>query len=92
MSDVFPELREEPGWFGAFTRATAPGAIPGGTRIAKCDSEDGDSTPDDTPGVVLGSISHPEVENGALLYFVEWSNRPGLAVACMGFKVRRMDS
>lgn len=78
----------EPGWTGAFTRYQADGAIPNGSAIVKCDSEEGDGTPDGTPGIVLGSMRHPEVLNGAFLYFVEWAAHPRVAVACAAPKLR----
>lgn len=81
-------LRYEPGWAGAFTRATAKGAMPSGSRIVKSNSEADDATPDGTPGVVLGSLSHPSVHNGIVVYFVEWANRPKRAMAVMETKVR----
>jgi hypothetical protein len=78
----------EPGWFGAFTRAQAPGAMPNGSPIIKAASEKGDSTPGGTRGVVLGSFKHPEVMGGATLYFVEWSNRPRVACAVIDWKIK----
>lgn len=82
------DIKYHPGWKGAFTREHAPGALANGTRIVKDNSEPGDSTPDGTPGVVLGSISHPEVQSGAIFYFIEWAYAPRIAVGTMGFKVR----
>lgn len=79
----------EPGWRGAFTRATAVGAMPSGTRIVKASSEEGDATPDGTPGIVLGSFSHPSVQAGIVLYFVEWADKPKQAMAVTEAKVRR---
>lgn len=77
--------RHEPGWFGAFTRAQAPGAMPNGSPIVKAKGEAGDGTPEGTPGVVLGSLNHPDVD--ALFYFVEWANRPRCAVAVIDWKI-----
>jgi hypothetical protein len=81
-------VRNYPGYTGAFTRDQAPGALASGTRIMKTDSEEGDANPDGALGTVLGSLSHPEVQNGALMYFIEWDAVPKVAVGCMGFKVR----
>jgi hypothetical protein len=78
----------EPGWSGAFTRAQAPGAMPNGAKIVKGRGEVGDSTPEGAPGVVLGSFSHPEVCNGAVCYFVEWADRPRVAVAVINWKIK----
>lgn len=85
-----PELsiREYPGYRGAFTRERAPGAIASGTRIMKTNSEDGDANPDGALGTVLGSLSHPEVMNGIVMYFIEWDSAPRTAVATVGFKVQ----
>ena len=79
------ELREEPGWYGLFTRAQAQGALPNGTRIAKCASEPGDATDDGTSGTVLGSVLDVE---GRTFYFVEWAIRPRIVVAVMGHRVK----
>jgi hypothetical protein len=81
------DIKNEPGWEGAFTRAQAPGALANETRVVKARSEPGDATPDDTPGVILGSISHPAIWDGAVAYFVEWATTPRQAVAVMAFKV-----
>jgi hypothetical protein len=85
-------LRNEPGWAGAFTRNQVEGAIPNGTRIVKCNSEPGDATPDGTPGIVLGSIRYPVVPgdpfSGITAYFIEWACKPRVAVGCMEMKVR----
>lgn len=81
-------FQNEPGWEGAFTRAQDENAMPNGTRIVKTNSEEGDANPDGTPGVILGSISHPEVWNGAVMYFVEWASKPRCAIGIMAKKVR----
>jgi hypothetical protein len=82
------DLKNEPGWTGAFTRQQAQGALANGTRVVKTSSEQGDAHPDGTRGTVLGSISEPAVQNGATCYFIEWDPRPRTAVAAMAFKVR----
>jgi len=81
-------FKNEPGWNGAFTREQAEGAMPNGTRVVKTNSDAEDGHADGTPGVILGSMSHPEVEDGAIFYFVEWAARPRTAVGIMGKKVR----
>jgi hypothetical protein len=86
MTD-FP-FKGEPGWHGMFTRQQAKGALANGTRIVKVNSEPGDAHPDGTPGVILGSISHPAIWDGAVCYFVEWAPARRKAVAVMGFKLR----
>jgi hypothetical protein len=84
MTDPF---RKYPGYHGAFTRDQAPGALANGTRIMKANSEEGDAHPDGALGTVLGSMSHPEIQNGAAMYFIEWDARPKVAIATIGFKV-----
>jgi hypothetical protein len=81
------DFREEPGWVGVFTRNQELGTWRNGTRVRKTNSEPGDATPNGTLGTVLGSISSPEVQDGAVMYFIEWDNRPKVAVGCMGFKL-----
>ena len=83
----FP-LRHEPGWVGAFTRETAQGAMPNGTRVVKCNAEKGDTHEDGTPGVVLGSMSSPKIRAGEVMYFVEWAASPRVAVGVVAAKVR----
>lgn len=85
-------FRVEAGWSGAFTRATAKGALPSGTRVVKERSDPKDMTPNGTPGVILGSIRHAEVAGNAILYFVAWASAPRRAVACLDRKLRRARS
>lgn len=91
MAD-FP-FRNEPGYVGAFTRESAPGALPPGSRIVKTASEAGDAMPDGAPGVVLGSFGdghafeRPDLRGADFLYFVEWDARPGYAVATSNRKI-----
>lgn len=79
-------LIDEPGWMGAFTRNEVPTALPNGMRIVKVNSEKNDGTPDGTAGLVLGSFSHPEIMEGVVFYFIEWANRPRVAVGCTAWK------
>lgn len=59
----------------------APGALPNGTRIVKCNSTPGDTHPDGHPGTVYSSMASPEelkkerpdVDYG---YFVIWDGFP----------------
>lgn len=80
-------IKNYKGWTGGFTRDQARDALPNGTRIKKTRSEEGDGTPDGTPGTVLGSMRAPEEMYFELLYFVEWDNHKKVAVGCMGWKV-----
>jgi len=82
------DIKYWPGWTGAFTRNEAVGALKNGTHIVKANSERGDAHPDGTPGVVLGSISHPEIGDGVPFYFIEWASRPRIAVGTVGYKVQ----
>jgi hypothetical protein len=78
-------IREEPGWVGGFTRDQADGALyPNGSRIRKNKGEPKDGTPTGTNGTVLGSIRVPG-ESPA--YFVEWDNRPRVAVFIVEWKL-----
>jgi hypothetical protein len=84
---VIPDLFPEPGWAGVFTRNQAPAAIPNGTRVVKVNSERNDGHANGTNGMVLGSMSHPDVMDGAVLYFVEWDSSPRVAVGCIHWKI-----
>jgi hypothetical protein len=82
------------GYAGVFSRAEAKGALANGTRIRKCNSEEGDGTPDGTGGVILGSVnvraagvSAAEDHGVTYLYFVEWDNRPKVAVGTIDVKI-----
>lgn len=89
MQDFLP--RSEPGWLGAFSRAQALGALRNGSRVVKTKGEPNDGTPDGTPGIILGSgeITHQELPGGSgLMYWVEWANRPRVAVGVMAWKLR----
>jgi hypothetical protein len=55
----------------------AEALYPNGTRVLKDKGEPGDATPIGTKGLVLGSISHPEMGVG---YFVEWDDKPGVPI------------
>lgn len=81
---------ERPGWTGAFTCNSVPGAIPNGRQIVKINEEEGDANPLGTPGVVLGSISHPDVMDGAICYFVEWATMPRVACAVLHWKIEEV--
>lgn len=79
-----PNIVDEPGWYGSFTRDQAEGALPNGTSIVKANSQPQDATPDGMRGTILGSIAN----EGLLFYFVEWDNRPKMAIGCMSTKVQ----
>lgn len=79
-------IREHEGWIGAFTRDQARQAqLKNGQRVCKSLHELGDATPVGTGGVVLGSVFHWTVGVG---YFVEWDDKPRIAVLVVAAKVR----
>ena len=80
-----PDIREWPGWQGIFTREQAPEAkYPNEMRIKKTVHEPGDGTPNGTGGTVLGSVYAP---GKGVAYFVEWDNRPRVAVLVAEYKI-----
>lgn len=82
---VLDDFGEHPGYLGVFTRNQAPGAYLNGSTVHKGTTEPGDATPEGTPGTVLGSIYDPEL---GYFYFVEWSNRPGMAIGVTSLKLK----
>lgn len=84
-------LREEPGWYGVFTRSQVEGAIPNGTRIVKSMCQPGDANPVGTHGTVLGSLPTDKVPGGGSFYFVEWDTSPKYAVGVRGAKIRPLE-
>jgi hypothetical protein len=84
IADHF-HIGHETGWRGPFTRREAPQArYPNGSRVRKAKHERGDVTTLGTMGTVLGSLYVPNVGVG---YFVEWENRPRVAVFVVEYKV-----
>lgn len=85
-------INNEPGWYGSFTRDQAEGAIPNGSRIVKCNSEEGDAHVDGTPGIVLGSFMAAAADTSGLgnviCYFIEWAPKPRIAIGTLHFKIR----
>lgn len=77
-----------PGWHGSFTCDEAPGAIPNGTLIVKQNSDEGDVSTDGSTGVVLGSFWHELMGDKGVMYFIEWTARPNVAIAAIACKVR----
>lgn len=84
-----PQLREEEGWIGVFTRAQAEGAIPNGTRVVKVLVEKGDTHPLGAKATVLGSAVVPEMP-GRFGYFVEWDTHPRIAVFVAWMKIKEL--
>lgn len=94
QEEFFNDLGHHDDYAGMFSRGQAEGAIPNGTRIIKRNSEEGDSTPDGTGGVILGSINGVKagvpaaIANGVTyLYFVEWDDKPKVAIGTVDKKV-----
>jgi hypothetical protein len=73
-----PEMpRNHPGYLGAFSTSQAEGAWPNGSRVRKMNSLEGDGNPDGAEGVILGSMTHPEM---GYAYWIEWDSSPKVAV------------
>lgn len=69
----------------------APGAIPNGTLIEKCNHEDGDSWPNGTLGTVLASldVSSLELQNPSkFVYYIDFVADPGIPVMIMGNRIK----
>lgn len=78
-------IKEEPGWRGAFTREDAPEARwRPQQRVRKINHEPGDRQPCGTKGTVLGSIFVPKLGAG---YFIEWDPAPHVAVFVIAWKI-----
>lgn len=86
MPEEALQIRNHRGYIGQFTRQQARGAIPNGTRIKKVLQETGDATPLGTEGTVLGSLFEPDY---GYAYFVEWADKPGIAIAVRARKIGR---
>lgn len=82
-------IKYEEGYYGAFTREQAEGAIPNGTRIIKTNSEKGDGRQDGVGGVVLGSMDGGDM---GICYFVEWDDAPKFAVGVIALKIKTADA
>jgi len=84
------QFRPEKGWNGWFTRYSAPGAIPNGTRIMKVVYEENDMCKYGEMGIVLGSFDAP-VPPVKIMYFVEWDKEPKKAVAILDYKITALN-
>lgn len=90
LAEVLIDMaKHRPGWTGGFTTRRAAGAMENGTRIVKA-AEDatGDFTPIGSLGTVLGSMLHPKL---GIAYFIEWDDKPKLAVACVHWKIKSVE-
>jgi hypothetical protein len=68
----------------AVSHQQAPGAIPNGTRVQKCNTEPRDDHQDGALATVLGSVGPV---NGMYGYFVEWDDWPGIPVFIRGNRI-----
>jgi len=85
-----PDFGDHPGYIGAFTRASAEGAPPSGSRLAKIAMERGDTHEIGALATLLGSIKSPPGELAAIsphFYFVEWDDQPRIAVGVLSWKM-----
>lgn len=79
-------FKNEPGYLTAFTRDQVEGALPNSTRIKKVKTDPGgDIHPIGAKGTVLGSLKAPG--RSEIMYFVEWDASPGIASACIDWKI-----
>lgn len=97
LKEFYADMGNHEGYVGAFSRAEARGALANGTRIRKRNAEKGDATPEGTEGKILGSVNAlaagvptAEADELTYLYFVEWDNRPKVAVGTVDLKVEEV--
>lgn len=83
------DLMERPGYAGAFCRVTGKNCWPRKTRVRKALSESDTETKVGTRGTVLGSMSAPDAGQ---FYFVEWDDKPRVAVGCIALKLERVEN
>jgi len=81
----------------SFVGLTAEGAYPNGTRIEKCNTEDGDTFPDGTLGTVKGSIGGATMQhpNGTIIdkmYAIEWDPIPGVHIMITNNRIKEHES
>lgn len=73
-----------------YVEGEAEGAIPNGSRVVKVNAQEGDGSPNGTPGIVVSSISVPpdmrEEYNASFVYFIDWGER-GIPVFTIENKV-----
>ncbi len=95
MELVYANLVQPPGYEGPFIRLQAEGAVPNGRRIYKQRFNEGDHTPDGTPGTILGSFDAGRVEGGepvpGIDYFVAWDPNPMVPVLLNHRKINPVD-
>lgn len=74
-----------------FTREQAEGALPNGTRVVKIKAEEGDGHAVGERATVIGSVSHPEIMNGIIAYFVSWDDMPNVPVGVVDWKIAALE-
>ncbi len=83
---AFFRIEEHPGYLTPFCKNQAEGAWENGSYIVKHGSDPGgDVTPDGIKGIILGSLKAPSGKYG---YFVEWENKPKIAIFCAEEKMK----
>lgn len=95
LPDVFTYRMLSDGTRVGYTTKSAAGAIPNGTTIIKQNAEAGDTNPNGTLGIIIGSCDSPPNEainkkNGFIvkfLYFVDWNNS-GIPVGTIDHKIK----
>jgi len=90
-TDLGGGFRYEPGYVGAFTRNQAKGAWPNGSRVEKIKEEKGDHHEIGERAVILGSMFDPQQPLAGIMYFIEWDRSPGMAIACLAWKLRSVN-
>lgn len=80
------EIKMHPGYQTMFTRQERKGMAKNGTRVFKCNVDPGDTRPIGAKGTVLGSFWHPSLGPA---YFIEWDDKPRLAVFVLQWKIAR---
>lgn len=79
-------IKNHPGYLTPFCNNQAEGAWENGSCVVKHGSDaGGDLTPDGIKGTILGSLKVPELGYG---YFVEWENKPKMAIFCVEEKMK----
>jgi hypothetical protein len=90
MMNEQPEL-VAPMWISG----EADGAIPNGSGVIKCNSEEGDMNEDGATGTVVSSIATPETMRAEeqfkgieFFYFVRWDSAPDIPIGITGNRIR----
>jgi hypothetical protein len=73
-----------------YTTDQVEGAIANGTPVVKVLSEEGDTNPVGTRGVVIGSVAGDFDGRVIVDYFVEWETAPNVPVVVADEKIARL--